>query len=103
MKKREIRDFAMSLMLELTSNGYTVLVSESKKSKSIYLTCLHVPKRIRISDHGFKYDAYNFTPRHAGGERINNGKIFFPMSPEGINGLLETIKNENPLVQFEKK
>lgn len=103
MKEKDLNAFAEQVLLTLTDNGFNVIVSKSKKSKSIYLSCLHIPKQIRISDHGFNYDAYNFTPRHNGNKKLNNGLLFFPMSQNGIDLLIKELKSDFPLVNEEKK
>jgi hypothetical protein len=103
MKQKDLDAFAEQLLLTLSDNGFKVFMSKSKKSKSIYLSCLHIPKLIRVSDHGFNYGAYNFTPRHNGNTRANNGLLFFPMSQNGIELLLKEIKNDFPLVNEGKK
>ncbi len=103
MKEKDLNAFAEQLVLTLTDNGFKVIVSKSKKSKSIYLSCLHIPKQIRVSDHGFNYGAYNFTPRHNGNKRTNDGLTFFPMSQNGIELLLKEIKNDFPFVNEDKK
>lgn len=103
MKKKDIDIFVATLLSELVENGYKPLVSHSTKSNSVYISCLHVPKRIRVSDHGFNYAAYNFTPRHKGKKRGNDECDFFPMTDAGINLLMKEIKNEFPLCNDKDK
>ena len=104
MKQKDIDNFVSELIAELTEKGYKPLITRSNKSKSVYISCLHIPKQIRVSDHGFRYDAYNFTPRHNGKKRSNEeGHIFFPMSPNGIELLLQEIKNDFPFIKKKKK
>lgn len=103
MKQKDIDNFVYELISELTDNGYMPFISRSNKSKSVYISCLHIPKQIRVSDHGFRYDAYNFTPRRNGNKRSSEGQDFFPMTPNGINLLLEEIKSDFPLVYNAEK
>ena len=97
MKKKDIDLFVAELLSELIDNGYKPFISHSTKSNSVYISCLHVPKRIRVSDHGFNYAEYNFTPRHKGKMRGNDNMDFFPMTKNGIKLFLNEIKNEFPL------
>lgn len=60
MKRKEINEYAQSIVVRLYDIGYFGSVQESVSTNSFYIHITQVPDIIRLSDHGFNYEMYNF-------------------------------------------
>lgn len=98
MKRKEINEYAQSIVVRLYDIGYFGSVQESVSTNSFYIHITQVPDIIRLSDHGFNYETYNFLPRQKIIRSVKNGKYFYSMSYEGIDAFIDDFKQHNRVV-----
>ena len=98
MKRKEINEYAQSIVVRLYDIGYFGSVQESVSTNSFYIHITQVPDIIRLSDHGFNYEMYNFLPRQKIVRSVKNGKYFYSMSYDGIEAFINDFKQHNHVI-----
>lgn len=101
MKGKEINEYAQSIVVRLYDIGYFGSVQESVSTNSFYIHITQVPDIIRLSDHGFNYEMYNFLPRQKIVRSVKNGKYFYNMSYDGIEAFINDFKQHNHVIDEE--
>lgn len=99
MKRKEINEYAQKIVIELYEIGFFGNVQESISTNSFYIHITQVPDLIRLSDHGFNHERYNFLPRQKTIRSVKNNKYFYSMSYEGIDAFLSDFKQHNHVVE----
>lgn len=98
MKRKEINEYAQSIVVKLYDIGYFGTIQESVSTNSFYIHITQVPDIIRLSDHGFNYEMYNFLPRQKIVRSVKNGKYFYSMSNNGIEAFINDFKQYNHVI-----
>lgn len=98
MKRKEINEYAQSIVVRLYDIGYFGSVQESVSTNSFYIHITQVPDIIRLSDHGCNYEMYNFLPRQKIVRSIKNGKYFYSMTYDGIEAFISDFKQHNHVI-----
>lgn len=87
MKRKEINEYAQSIVVRLYDIGYFGSVQESVSTNSFYIHITQVPDIIRLSDHGFNYEMYNFLPRQKIVRSVKMVNIFIACLMMGLKHL----------------
>lgn len=103
MKKKEIVDFAQNVTIELSYLDIPCSISESKSTSSAYIHFIHTGDLVRIADHGYKYELFNFLPGKTIIRKIEQGKYFYSMNNDGISAFINDFLEIYNIQQIVKK
>lgn len=104
MKRKEMIEFAQTIVIRLYDLGFISNVQEAISTNSIYIHTIQTPDMVRVSDHGVNNGQvkFNFLPTQKNKSTFKNGNYYYSMTEEGIEDFLFDFKLACPIVKKEE-